>query len=69
MALSGRLIQPAFPGGPALLATPAPLGRGHPHTKLAIRMVRQPDEHPVKVHQICARLGYEGTVPLPAAVW
>ena len=47
MALGGRLVQPALPGRLTPLASPAPPGRCYPHTKLAIRMVRQSDEHPM----------------------
>ena len=52
----GRIdaTEPAsFPGNLKPLASPAPLGRRYPHTKLAIRMVRQSDEHAMKACQIC----------------
>jgi hypothetical protein len=52
VALSGRLVQPIIPSGLTLLATPAHPRGSDTHTKLAIGMVRQSNEHPVKARQI-----------------
>jgi hypothetical protein len=52
MALGGRLVQPALPGGLTRLVPPAPLGRSDTHTKFAVGR-----EYPVKARQICAWLG------------
>lgn len=56
MALVRRLVQPVSPGRLPRPAPPAPLGRRHPHTKLAIGC-----EHPVKTRQICAWLWHQGS--------
>jgi len=55
VALGGRLVYPVLPCRLTPLASPAPLRRCHPDTKLAIW-----SENPVKARQICARLGYQG---------
>ncbi len=60
MALGGRLVQPVFPGRLTPLASPAPLGRRHPNTKLAVVREAAPSEHTMKARQICAWLGYQG---------
>ena len=60
MALSRRLVQPVLPGRLTPLASPAPLRRCHPDTKLTIGREAAPSEHPVKAGQICPWPRYQG---------
>jgi len=49
---------------------PLPLLAGVTRTRdLLLGWCGSPTNTPVKARQICAWLGYEGKVPLPAAVW
>ena len=55
VAIVRRLVLPVFPYRLTPLASPTPLRRCHPDTKLTIG-----GENPVKTSKVCARFGYQG---------